>query len=201
MRKMREEGAGGGSWCPACLRCPSRRSPFPVVCGYLRPPCFRPVVPRSAAPLSTPRAVARGSGGVVLLALVVVIVLPLVVLSRWWSLSYRRCCYGGGVCCPACPSSVVVVWWSCRPPLRSSPFCPTSVAHGRGGWCCVTRARSRSRPSPYWPDCSRRLVVRVVMVAVVVLVLVVVIVLRCLVSSNKMRRERKKTYVRPKRRR
>jgi hypothetical protein len=128
------------------------------------------------------------------------------VLSQWWSPSYQRCCYGGGVCCPACPSSVVVVvlWWSCRPPLRSSPFCPTSVAHGRGGWCCVTWARSRSRPSPYrrcWPDRSRRLVVRVVMVAVVILVLVVVIVLRRLVSNNKMKREREKTYVRPKRRR
>jgi hypothetical protein len=37
------------------------------------------------------------------------------------------------------------------------------------------------------------------MVAVVILVLVVVIVLRRLVSNNKMKREREKTYVRPKR--
>ena len=38
------------------------------------------------------------------------------------------------------------------------------------------------------------------MVAVVVLVLIVVIVLRRLVSNNKMKREKKQTYVRPKRR-
>jgi hypothetical protein len=53
MRKMREEGAGGGSWCPACLRCPSRRSPFPVVCGYLRPPRFHPVVRAPFHPTSS----------------------------------------------------------------------------------------------------------------------------------------------------
>jgi hypothetical protein len=113
-----------------------------------------------------------------------------------WSPSYQQCCYGGGVCCPGCLSSViVVVWWFCHPPLRSSPFCPMSMARGRGGWCCVTWAWSWSCPSPYhhcWPDCSRCLMVRVVMVAVVVLVLVVVIILHCLVSNNKMKREKKK---------
>jgi hypothetical protein len=70
------------------------------------------------------------------------------VLSQWWSPSYQWCCYGGGVCCPACPSSVVIiVWWSCHPPLHSSPFCPTSVARGRGGWFCVAWAWLQSRPS------------------------------------------------------
>jgi hypothetical protein len=62
-------------------------------------------------------------------------------LSQWWSPSSQGCCYGGGVCCPACPSSfvivVIILWWSCCHPLCSSPFHPTSVAHGHGGWCCV----------------------------------------------------------------
>jgi hypothetical protein len=69
---------------------------FPVVCGYLHPPCFCPIVPLSAVPLSTPRAVAHGSGGVVLLALVIVI--PLVFVLPWiWS---------SWPCCHPCRSPV-----------------------------------------------------------------------------------------------
>jgi hypothetical protein len=143
MRKMREEGAGGGSWCPACLRCPSRRSPFPVVCDYLRPPCFRPVVPRSAAPLSTPRAVARGSGRVVLLTLVVVILLPLVFVLPWiwssWPFRHPRCSpfpppravarsgsWGAvAVVVPVVPA--VLLWWRCLLPCLSLVSCRRRV--------------------------------------------------------------------------
>jgi len=114
MCKMREEGAGGGSWCPVCLRCPSHHSLFPIVCGYLRPPCFHPVIPRSAVPLSTPRAVACGSGRVVLQALVVVIVvLPLdFVLPQIW------------------------LSWPCHHP-HCSPFPPPRAVACSGSWSAV----------------------------------------------------------------
>jgi len=69
---------------------------------------------------------------------------------------------------------IVILWWSCCPPLHSSPFRPMSVARGRGGWCCVTWVSCGRGCSPS-PSLS-----------------FIVIILHCLVSNNKMQRERKK---------
>jgi len=116
--------------------------------------------PRSAVPLSTPRAVDRGNGGVVLLVLVIMALSPFLllpvstplaaavgVLSWWWSPSSRWCCYGGGL-------------FAALPvPHQSSscggPVVRLSVAsHEHGSWLwwvvlcrlCVTRVQAWSCP-------------------------------------------------------
>jgi len=69
---------------------------------------------------------------------------------------------------------IVVLWWSHCPPLRSSPFRPMSVAHSHGGWCCVAWVSCGCSHSPSLS------------------LSFIVIILHCLVSNNKMQRERKK---------
>jgi hypothetical protein len=138
-------------------------------------------------PISTPRAVARS--------------------GSWGA------CHGGGPRHPvgavmvgvfaACLSLVVVLWWSRRPPLCSSPFCPTGMARGRGGWCCVAWVSCRRGPGPspcrfcrpgrshgHGTDPCRCYLGLDLVVVLSFLVQVVVITLRHLVSSNKMKREK-----------
>jgi len=96
-------------------------------------------------------------------------------------------------------------------PLCSSHFCPTSHAHGHGGWCCVTLVLCRHSPGPSLchfchssqshghggsgsTGCHCWYLGLVLVVVLSFLVWVIGITLCHLVSNNKMKREKNSTY-------